>query len=33
MFSSVSLEERVPQDHRLRAIRKLVDEILRAIAR
>ncbi len=29
MFSYVSLEERVPQDHPLRAIRKLVDEILR----
>jgi len=28
MFSYVSLEERVPADHPLRAIRKLVDEIL-----
>jgi len=33
MFSYVSLEERVPQDHPLRAIRKLVDEILRAMAK
>src|SRR5262249_27410529 len=28
MFSYVSLEQRVPQDHPLRAIRKTVDEIL-----
>lgn len=28
MFSYVSLEERVPADHPLRAIRKLVDEVL-----
>jgi hypothetical protein len=31
MFSYVSLEDRVPQDHPLRAIRKSVDEILRAM--
>jgi hypothetical protein len=29
MFSYVSLEERVPQDHPLRRIRETVDEILR----
>jgi hypothetical protein len=28
MFSYVSMEERVPQDHPLRAIRRLVDQIL-----
>lgn len=33
MFSYVSLEERVPQDHPLRTIRKSVDEILRAMAK
>ena len=33
MFSYVSLEERVPQDHPLRAIRKSVDEVLRAMAK
>jgi len=33
MFSYVSLEERVPQDHPLRAIRKTVDEILHAMAK
>jgi transposase len=33
MFSYVSLEERVPQEHPLRAIRKTVDEILRAMAK
>jgi transposase len=33
MFSYVSLEERVPQDHPLRAIRKSVDEILRAMGK
>jgi len=33
MFSYVSLEERVPQDHPLRAIRGSVDEILRAMAK
>lgn len=31
MFSYVSLEERVPQDHPLRSIRVLVDEILRGM--
>lgn len=31
MFSYVSLEERVPQQHSLRLIRKLVDEIFRAM--
>jgi transposase len=30
MFSYVSLEERMPQDHPLWAIRKSVDEVLRA---
>lgn len=33
MFSYVSLEERVPQDHPLRAIRKTVDDILRVMAK
>ena len=33
MFSYVSAEERVPQDHPLRAIRTFVDEILREIRR
>ena len=33
MFSYVSLEERVPQDHPLRAIRKGVDEVLRSMAK
>lgn len=33
MFSYVSLEERVPQEHPLRAIRKVVDEILRTMAK
>lgn len=33
MFSYVSLEERVPQEHPLRAIRKAVDEILRAMVK
>jgi transposase len=33
MFSYVSLEDRVPQGHPLRAIRKLVDEVLRAMAK
>ena len=33
MFSYLSLEERVPQDHPLRAIRERVDEVLRAMAR
>ena len=29
----VSLEERVPQDHPLRRIREMVDQILRAMAK
>jgi hypothetical protein len=29
MFSYVSAEERVPQDHPLRAVRAFVDDILR----
>ena len=33
MFSYVSLEERVPQDHPLRWIRKSMDEVLRAMAK
>jgi len=33
MFSYVSLEDRVPQEHPLRAIRKVVDEILRSMAK
>jgi transposase len=33
MFSYVSLDERVPQDHPLRTIRKSVDEILRSMAK
>ena len=33
MFSYVSLEERVPADHPLRAIRKVVDEVLRAMSK
>jgi transposase len=33
MFSYVSLEERVPQDHPLRRIRETVDEILRGMAK
>ena len=32
MFSYVSLEERIPADHPLRAMRKLVDEALRALS-
>ena len=31
MFSYLSLEQRVPPDHPLRAIRKTVDEILRGM--
>jgi transposase len=31
MFSYVSLERRVPQDHPLREIRKLTDEVLRSL--
>ena len=33
MFSYVSVEERVPSDHPLRAIRKVVDEVLRSMAK
>ena len=33
MFSYVSLEERVPQEHPLRAIRKSVEEILRGMSK
>ena len=33
MFSYVSAEERVPQDHPLRAIRTLVDDVLRDMSR
>jgi transposase len=33
MFSYVSLEERVPQDHPLRAIRKLVDQVLKGMSK
>jgi transposase len=33
MFSYVSAEQRVPADHPLRAIRRLVDEVLREISR
>ena len=33
MFSYVSLEERIPQDHPLRKIRKCVDEILQAMSK
>ena len=33
MFSYVSLEERVSQDHPLRRIRELVDQILRGMAK
>jgi transposase len=33
MFSYVSLEERVPQDHPLRAIRKLVDQVLSGMSK
>lgn len=33
MFSHVTLEDRVPQDHPLRPTRKMVDEILRAMAK
>lgn len=32
MFSYVSLEQRVPQDHRLRAVRKLTDSVLRMLS-
>jgi transposase len=33
MFSYVSLEERVPQNHPLRAIRKLVDQVLKGMSK
>src|SRR4029453_2428816 len=33
MFSYVSAEQRVPPDHPLRAIRALVDEVLREMSR
>ena len=33
MFSYVSPEQRVPSDHPLRAIRRLVDEILTEMSR
>jgi transposase len=33
MFSYVSAEERIPQDHPLRAIRALVDDVLREMSR
>lgn len=33
MFSYVSLEDRVPTDHPLRAIRRIVDEILRGMSK
>jgi transposase len=33
MFSYVSLEQRVPQDHPLRRVREMVDEILRGMAK
>ena len=32
MFSYVSLEERVPADHPLRAIRKLADQVLQEMS-
>jgi len=32
MFSYVSLEQRVPQDHPLRAVRKLADAVLRSLS-
>ncbi|MEO8275435.1 MAG: IS5/IS1182 family transposase, partial [Thermoanaerobaculia bacterium] len=31
-FSYVTLEERVPQDHPLRAIRRMTDEIFRTLS-
>jgi hypothetical protein len=33
MFSYVSAEQRVPQEHQLRAIRRLVDDVLRDMSR
>jgi hypothetical protein len=32
MFSYVSLEQRVPGDHPLRAVRKLTDAVLRTLS-
>ena len=32
MFSYISLEQRVPQDHPLRAVRKLTDAVLRTLS-
>ncbi|MGI0134254.1 MAG: IS5-like element ISCARN71 family transposase, partial [Candidatus Micrarchaeaceae archaeon] len=32
MFSYVSLEQRVPEDHPLRAVRKLTDTVLRSLS-
>jgi transposase len=32
MFSYVSLEERVPQDHPLRAVRELTDQVPRSLS-
>ena len=32
LYSYVSLEQRVPQDHPLRAIRRLSDEVLRSMS-
>jgi transposase len=32
MFSYVSLEQRVPQEHPLRAVRKITDEVLRSLS-
>ena len=33
MFSDVSLEARVPQDHPLRPVRKMVDDALKSMSR
>jgi transposase len=33
VFSYVSAEERIPADHRLRVIRKTVDEVLRSMSK
>ena len=33
VFSYVSAEERIPEDHPLRAVRRTVDEVLRAMTR
>jgi hypothetical protein len=32
MFSSISPEERVPQDHPLRALRAMVDAVLKELS-